>query len=157
MDSAEILNAAKIIAPYAGWVSALYTSGAAASQDLSLCGQQGVDPDLLPDIYAQLMGRGSGNFTGLLGRYCRFSAYSATAGAAIWVVQGPTLASVTGANAPVIPVTTASVINGAGVPEPIVAGTYVDWYVTVSTRFIGFIGSSAGWLIVRPSSVGANG
>jgi hypothetical protein len=153
MDSAEILNAAKIIAPYAGWVSALYTSGAAASQDLSLCGQQGVDPDLLPDIYSPLMGRGSGNFTGLLGRYVRLTAVGAT----IWVVQGPTQASVTGGNAPVIPVTTASVINGAGVPEPITSTFYVDWYVTVSTRWIGFIGSAAGYLIVRPSSVGANG
>lgn len=162
-EGTELRNAAKIIAPYGGAISYLYTSGAAASQDLSAIGFQqpiadnGGFPG--PDVVAPIEGTqvtlvgGVSPQQGLLGRYVRFTAYSAN----IWIVQGPTLASVTSVNAPVLPAGTSSLLNAAGNSEPIFAGTWVDLWVSQSTRFLGYLGSGAGWLIVRPSSVGGQG
>jgi hypothetical protein len=165
-DSAELRNYAKIIAPYNGWVYGLYTGGTAVSLDLSTVGYPQIgadggaapDPGLLNDILANTQSTSNIDFTGCLGKYVRFSAYSSTSGAVMWVVFGGgiTNASVTGANVPVIPTGTAS-LAGVGVPEPIPCGTYVDLYISANTRWIGLIGSSAGFLLIRPSSVGANG
>ena len=163
-DSGELRNYAKILAPFAGWCNAKYTSGAAVTQDLSLWGypQTGADgglapdPGLLIDVMQGLQSTSNSNFTGLLGRYVRFSAFSTTAGATMWVLFGATVGAVSGANAPVIP-TGAADILGPGVPEPIPCGTYVDLWISVNTHWLGLIGSSAGYLIARPSSVGGNG
>lgn len=163
-DSAELRNAAKIIAPFSGWGNAKYTSGTAVSQDLSLWGfpQTGAagglapDPGLLVDILANLQSTSNADYTGLRGRWVRFSAYSATSGAVMWVVFGPTSASVTSGNAPVIPTGTSD-INGPTVPYPIPCGTWVDLWISINTSWMGLIGSSAGFLIAFPSSVGAQG
>jgi hypothetical protein len=160
MEGAELKNAALIIAPVAGWISTLYTSGAAASQDLAACGaQQPIATDNgWPgnDILAATQRSattGNNPEQGLQGRWMRATAYGAT----IWIRQGPTLASVTSGNAPVIPATAASTINTAADCEPIFQNTWVDLWVSVGTRYLGFIGSAAGYLIVRPSSRGGQG
>lgn len=157
-DSAELRNAAKIIAPYGSWVFGLYTSGTAVSLDLSTIGPGAPQPDQeggasinLSDITAPVPGNNV-NLQGCLGRYVRFTAVSATC----WVLFGPTQASVTSGNAPVIP-TGGSNLSGVGVPEPIFAGQQPDMYITASTRWIGLIGAAATFLMIRPASVGGSG
>ena len=159
-EGPELKQAALIIPAVAGWTSTLYTSGAAASQDLSLCGAQQpiADNSGWPgvDILAPVQRSattGANPQQGLLGRYVRATAYGAT----IWYRQGPTVTSVTGSNAPATPVGTANSINGLTDSEPIFQNTWVDLWVSVGTRYIGYIGSGAGYLIVRPSARGGQG
>ena len=160
-DSAELRNAAIVIPPYHAWPAYLYTSGAAASQDLSLCGQlTPVGDNAAPyaDVYAPLEGVGAASFAGFLGRYCNFAFYSATAGAFCIVKFADVSASVLTANVPVIPSTTSNVVNGVGSGRIVWGGSEgPDFFIGKSTRWLGFIGSAAGWLVVTPSSRGANG
>jgi hypothetical protein len=162
-DSAELRNAAKIIAPYNGWVYGLYGPGTATATDLSLLGYpltggssgNAPDPGLLTDVLANLQSTSNISFTGLLGRYVRMTAYGAT----FWIVNGASSAAVSAANAPVIPTGTAN-LTGVGVPEPIFQNTWVDLFISVNTRWLGAISSASGsgvFLMIRPSSVGANG
>jgi hypothetical protein len=159
-EGPELVNAALIIAPVAGWISTLYTSGAAASQDLAACGAQQpiADNGQWPgvDILARQQhssSTGANPFQGMQGRWMRATAYGAT----IWLRQGPTAASVTTPNAPAIPVGTSNSVNGLTDSEPVFQNTWVDLWVSVGTRWIGYIGSGAGYLIVRPSSRGGQG
>ena len=85
-DSAELRNAAKIIAPYNGWVYGLAGTGTATATDLStlgypLTGASGgnaPDPGNLSDILANLQSTSNSDFAGLLGKYARFTAIGAT-------------------------------------------------------------------------------
>ena len=87
------------------------------------------------------------NPTGCVERYTRFEAITANMG----VLFGPTSVAVTGANAPNL---TATGINAAGVCVQVPAGTYVDYLITPSTRFVGFIASASGYINVSPTSKG---
>lgn len=90
------------------------------------------------------------NSQGLLGRFVRLRAVSATVG----FIMGPTQASVSGANAPVL---TATGVNAVGGCDQLSPGEWIDLSISVSTRWIGFVGSAAGTLILRPSSTGGDG
>ena len=162
-DSAELRNAAKIIAPYNGWVYGLAGTGTATATDLSLLGYpmtgasggNAPDPGLLSDILANTQSTSNIDFTGLLGKYARLTAYGAT----FWIVNGASSAAVSTTNAPVIPTGTAN-LSGVGVPEPVFQNTWVDIFISVNTRWLGAISSTSGsgvFLMIRPSSVGANG
>jgi hypothetical protein len=162
-DSTELRNAAKIICPYNGWVYGLYGSGAATATDLSTLGYpltgayggNAPDPGNLSDIMANMQSTSNIDFTGLLGKYARLTAY----GANFWIVNGAGSAAVSAGNAPVIPTGTAN-LSGVGVPEPIFQNTWVDLFVSVNTRWLGAISSASGsgvFLMIRPSSVGGNG
>ena len=85
--------------------------------------------------------------TGCVERYTRFEAITANMG----VLFGPTSIAVTGANAPNL---TATGVNAAGVCVQVPAGTYVDYLITPSTRFVGFVASAAGYINVSPTSKG---
>jgi hypothetical protein len=87
---------------------------------------------------------------GLLGRFVRLRAVGATVG----FIMGPTQASVTGANAPSL---SATGVNATGGCDQLSPGEWIDLNISVSTRWIGFIGSGSGTLILRPSSTGGDG
>jgi hypothetical protein len=87
------------------------------------------------------------NPTGCVERYTRFEAITSTAG----LLFGPTSLSVTGANAPNL---TATGVNAQGVCVQVPAGSYVDYLITPSTRYMGFVGSGAGYVNVSPTSKG---
>jgi hypothetical protein len=150
-DSLEVKASNRIIAAYQPWISVLVVSAVAATQDLSLLGQVGApDPGLLVDIYDETQRSSIGR--GLLGMWVRFRLVTAT-GAGL--VFGPSVGSVSGANAPVLANTG---VNGAtGVCDQLVVNEWQDLWVSVNTRWLGFIGSGAGTLIVRPSSKGFAG
>ena len=85
--------------------------------------------------------------TGCVERYTRFEAITSTVGLTFSNVS----TGVTGANAPNL---TATGINGVGVCIQIPAGSYVDYLITPSTRYVGLIASATGYLVVTPSSKG---
>jgi hypothetical protein len=146
-------------------VTVIAVTTGAASQDLSLCGfVSGVpgfpgnpDNDVASgsfgvDVFAPMGGNPTTNIstTGLLGRIVRFRAVTATVG----FITGPTQASVTGSNAPSL---TATGVNGTGCCDQLAPGEWVDLNISISTRWIGFIGSGSGYFIMRPSSTGGAG
>ncbi len=134
MSSTEEMAAAYILPPRAGQNTAITVSAVAASQDLRLCGVQ------VPAAasYASKVG--------FQGRYVTLHADGADVG----FVFGPTSASVTGANAPVL----ATVgVNVAGVCERLSNGERLQYYVAAGTDvFIGFVATGAGVLRILASS-----
>ena len=151
-DSGELRNAAKIIAPHAGWITVL-AAFPAGSQDLTLCGYQSPPPDPgnLVDILADQEFSSAVNFQGLLGRYVRFRAVTQTVG----VIFGATQAAVTAGNAPVL---TNTGVNTAGCCYQLAAGEWMDYWISTSNRWLGFVAAAdGGKLIIVPSSVGGNG
>ena len=152
-DSLEVKTSNRIIGAYQPWISVLAVTTAASTQDQTLLGQvsQSPDPALLVDIYDETQRASIGR--GLLGMWVRYRNTSSSA--IIGFVHGPTSASVSGANAPVLANTG---INGAtGVCDQLVANEWQDLWVSVNTRWLGLVGSAAGTLMIRPSSKGYAG
>jgi hypothetical protein len=54
-------------------------------------------------------------------------------------------------------VLTATGVNAVGGCDQLSPGEWIDLSISVSTRWIGFVGSAAGTLILRPSSTGGDG
>lgn len=122
-----------IIAPVSGQIS-VFTTGAAASQDLRLCGLQASANDSQP------------NPVGLIGKFASFQAD----GVDVYVKFGPTAASVTTGNAPV---PSAVGVNAAGgcfkIPDGAVLAAKLRPGVDL---FIGYMSGSAGQLRIVQSS-----
>jgi hypothetical protein len=145
-DSVETRNANRITAPLAGHISVLSVTNAAASQDLQLCGPQTIDAYLLTDLY-EPWGQAP---LGMMNRMVRYTAVTTT----VSILFGATQAAVTAGNAPVIATTG---VNTAGCCVPIPAGTYVEHWCTINTRWLGFIGAGNGTLVVTSTSRGGQG
>jgi hypothetical protein len=163
-DGTEIRNAAKRTAPYAGAITVLVTSTGAGSIDLSTIGLQqpiadnqgaptldgGGQTGPGPDIVAPVQSSRNVDQQGLLGRYVYLRAVTSTVG----FICGPTQALVTSANAPVL-ATTGS--NTAGCCDRLIPEEWQEMWISGSTRWLGYVATGAGTLIIRASSVGGQG
>jgi hypothetical protein len=128
-----------ITPPRAGQIAAIAVTSTAGSQDLRLCGQQTVSMANANQQAAQAT-------PGLPGHYATFEAD----GGDIYVLFGPTLASVTGGNVPVIATTG---VNAAGACFKIPSGQNIQCKLEVTTDlFIGFITSATATLRIAQSS-----
>jgi len=133
--STEELQAANIIPPRAGQLYAVAVSTTPGSVDMSTIG---------PTVTN--MGASGTSSTGCLNRYVTIFAE----GGDLYVVTGPSSASVTGANAPVA---ATNGKNAAGVAWKIASGTYQSFRFTGGyDNWLGFVASGAGQMRVAPSS-----
>ena len=163
-EGAELRNAAKRTAPYAGAITVLITSASPGSIDLSTIGLQQPIADNQgaptldgtgqtgpgPDVVAPVQSSRNVDQQGLLGRYVYLRAVTSTVG----FICGPTQALVTGGNAPVL-ATTGN--NTAGCCDRLITEEWQEMWISASTRWLGYIASGAGTLIIRASSVGGQG
>ena len=124
-----------ILPPRAGFLTAITVSVAAGSQDLRLCGIQLFNSS-----------NTANSKPGFQGKYITLFADGADVG----VIFGQTLASVTGANAPVLATTGVDV---AGVCWRIANGGKESYLIAAGYDvFIGFVGSAGGVLRIAASS-----
>lgn len=139
-------NANRITAPYAGWITMLTTSTVATYQDLQVCGPQAFTNT--PNLVDMLVNESAP--TGCVGRYVRFEAITSTLGL---LFSNSTL-NVTGSYAPSL---TATGVNANGVCVQVTPGNYVDYWISPSTRYVGFVASGTGNIIISPTSRGVQG
>lgn len=141
MGDAYAHNYFEELAPQNGQITAITVSTSAASQDLQAIGQtaaSAADSDKIPQAGAP---------SGMINRRMSITAVTANLG----VVFGPNVGAVSNANAPNLGNT------GANTPSCcyfIPAGQERKFFIHPDSRFIGFVGSGAGSIVMCSISRG---